>query len=137
MSDTLISSIYSVLSADADIIALVGDRIYPVRAPQRTPQPYIVFTQVSGNASNHVSAQSNEREARIQVDIFARRYAIGDELRDSVISALQARSEIMSSTDVWFCSLEFSSQDYFDSDDLFKFSLDFRWVYSIPPRQNN
>lgn len=41
-------ALFAMLSADADIAAVVGARIYPKAAPQGTAKPLLVYEKVSG-----------------------------------------------------------------------------------------
>lgn len=130
--DTLISSLYAALSSNEAIAALVGEKVFPVQAPQRTIEPYIVFSRVSGSAEAHLEGPSNDRESRIQIDIYSRRYAVADELRTEIIDMLHGRTGPLAATDVWVALLEFSDESWEDQDQLFRISLDFGVVYSAP-----
>jgi hypothetical protein len=56
-----------ILLADSNITALVGDRVYPVMAPQRAVLPNIVITQVSDNDPMHLAGASRLPESRVSV----------------------------------------------------------------------
>lgn len=62
------------LTADADIIALVGDRIYPLVAPKDTPLPYLVCTKVSGPRKYTHQGKSGLQRPRMQVSVYGERY---------------------------------------------------------------
>jgi hypothetical protein len=132
MNDTLLSSIFSALSGNAELAALVGDNIYPVRAPQPTPPPYVVFSQVSGSVRAVMSGPSNDREARIQFDIFARRYSEVDDIRDAITTLLHGRTGQTGSTDGWFFLQDNALDLYEDADRLFHAVIDYRIGYSVP-----
>lgn len=48
--------LYTTLSGDAQLTAVVGDRIYPRRAPQNTAYPYVFFQLQSGLDTNAANA---------------------------------------------------------------------------------
>jgi len=132
MNDTLISSIYAALSSDTDLSDVVSDRIYPVRAPQPTDPPYVVFSRITGNVGLTMDGASNQRETTIQVDIFSRLYSQAEDASTAIVTLLQGYSGTLSSTEVWFCELT-SQSDFFEAEDrLYHRSLDFRIGYSIP-----
>jgi hypothetical protein len=133
MSDTLRSSIYAALSSATPITDIVGEHIYPVQATQRTAPPYIVFTRVSGSAEATTTGPSNDRESRIQIDIYSRGYAAADELRTEIVDLLHGQTGPLAATDVWVALLDFTDESWQDDDQLYRISLDFRVVYSIPP----
>ena len=66
--------------------ALLGDRLFLVAAPEKTPLPYGAWEQVGGIPVNYVDGSTpNRRHARIQLHIWAGRYA------DAVALMLQAQ----------------------------------------------
>lgn len=131
MSDTLISSLYSALSADTDLADVVSDRIYPVRAPQPTDPPYVVFSRVSGETGIHMAGASNDKESRIQIDLFARRFSEIEDMSEAVIALLHAKTGLLSSTETWVIMQEGNFDTFEDEDRLFHRSLDFRVVYTV------
>ncbi len=40
------TGVYELLSTNAPLTALVGSKIYPVTAPENTPTPYVVYSQL-------------------------------------------------------------------------------------------
>lgn len=52
------TAIYSTLSADADIAAKVGNRIWQKVAPGGTPEPYILFQWMGGGELNSTTHET-------------------------------------------------------------------------------
>lgn len=73
------------LLASAEMTALVGTRIYPIRAPQTAPKPYVTFNEISADHQEHMRGSSGCVSCRVQFDIIAETYAavkaIGDRMR--------------------------------------------------------
>ena len=64
------AAIYSILSTDLDIIALVGTRIYPLVLPQDATLPAITYARVSTERESAFVTDPGLSTARIQVDIW-------------------------------------------------------------------
>jgi hypothetical protein len=65
--------IFSLLSQAAPVVALLGERIYPILAPQGTPFPYATYQVISQNG-NETMGCVLEDDARVQLSIFAKTY---------------------------------------------------------------
>lgn len=60
------------LIADATMTGLVGNRIYPGRAPQKPTMPYIVYHRISTvRAATLDTGNAKVPEVRIQCDVIA------------------------------------------------------------------
>lgn len=72
MSD-LETAIYNILSNDPDVIALVGLRIYPLKAPDSPTFPFITYFRVATVTAPTLdpSVKPNITEVYIQIDIWA------------------------------------------------------------------
>jgi hypothetical protein len=133
MSDNLLSSIYATLAGDATLAEIFEDRIYPVVAEQPSSKPYLVFSRVSSQVGLVLAGSSNDREARVQVDAFSRRYADIDTARDALIALFHGKTGAMSSTELWQAELD-SDTDLFEAEDqLYRLTIDFRFIYSVEP----
>ena len=81
---------YSYLKDYAGLAALVGDRIYPVTAPQNVALPYCVYMRVSNVREYSHAGYSTLHRARMQVTCFAESYAQVKQTAAKVIAALEA-----------------------------------------------
>lgn len=89
-------SIVSALTGHAGLSALVGNRIYPKRAPQGAEFPHVVFFRVSGARHNNLDGE-NIQNPRFQVDSWAfgsstEAYAIAKGVAAQVELAFKAAS---------------------------------------------
>jgi hypothetical protein len=80
-------AVYSALSGDATISAMVGAEIHRHFPPEEATTPNISFFQVSGGADNADGVPAISR-ARIQVDIRATPEDDPDGIGDAVVSAM-------------------------------------------------
>lgn len=62
-------AIYGILSGDATLTNLVGDRIFTENATQETPNPCIVYTE-TGTPNATKSGVSTLDEIMLQVDVY-------------------------------------------------------------------
>lgn len=58
----------------AALVALVANRIYPVNRPQDSLLPAIRYVVISDNGGEHLKGSDGVFTARIQFDVFSKRY---------------------------------------------------------------
>lgn len=66
--------IFSLLSQAPAVSAIVGSRIYPVRAEQGKPRPYIVYQLIDNNPTGGPGCELDD-EARVQISVYADSYS--------------------------------------------------------------
>jgi hypothetical protein len=85
---SIAETIYSVLSANTGLAALVGTRIYPVSAPQSVVFPYIVYSRIS-NVPDMVRGEAAPiRNHTYQVSIFAKSFSETESIGTEVFGSL-------------------------------------------------
>lgn len=89
-------AIYTILSGDAAVSALVSTRIYPMRASQATPNPCIIYNLDMAYEDNKDNV-ANVVNIEAQIDIYTdynnegnsgEGYGSAEDLADKVITAL-------------------------------------------------
>jgi hypothetical protein len=80
----------SIIIADEDVTALIGDRCYGVKMPQSPTLPLAVMTRVSSDPGYHLSAQTNISMARIQIDSWGASLSEARDLAEAVRLAISA-----------------------------------------------
>lgn len=85
----LAEAIYAALSADAGVIALVVDRIYPGRAPQGVALPYVVYFMVASVPDQTHGETSQLDNTLAQFSCYAETYAQARDLRQAVRATLE------------------------------------------------
>ena len=77
--------IYSMVAANADLVTLIGTRIYPEEAPMEATYPYITYTKVNTNPTRVKNLVSPKDEFKINFFIYSKNYdttnIVGDALR--------------------------------------------------------
>lgn len=95
------TDLVTALEADAGITAVVGDRIYPVIAPDNCTFPALVYSVVSevqiGSGSNRCM------QARVQLDVYATQYITGVKAaRDALFDFAKSKDYIFQAvSDLW------------------------------------
>ena len=83
------TSLYSFLTGNANLEALVGERIYPVVIPpQVTARPVVTFSQESGDFIEHLAGRSDTRFAEFSVDCWGTSYESARAVSDVVETEL-------------------------------------------------
>lgn len=82
------SVIYDRLAADATLAALVGNRIYPIRAPQEAVLPLVVYQRIGGATVNGSTAVSGTSNPQFQIDCISGTYGDAKRVADAVRSSL-------------------------------------------------
>jgi hypothetical protein len=70
MSAEFNQELYTYLSTDAGIVAQVGTKIYPLRAPNTAAMPYIVFQTIDDIGRHHHRGASGMPTASVQIDVW-------------------------------------------------------------------
>ena len=83
------SDLYSALTANAGVTALVSTRIYPNRVPLGTVYPAIGYSMITSG----LVGSSNCQESRIQVDMFSETYSNCKSVRDAVLAVVNGRRD--------------------------------------------
>lgn len=82
--------LYSLLSANASVTAIVGTAIYPNTIAQRQQRPCLVYQLVSTTPYNTAGANGSAKltQYRVQVTCISRTKTQCDNLADAVVAAL-------------------------------------------------
>lgn len=91
-------ALFSRLSQDAPLTALINGRVYPLQAPQGVVSPYLVFLKVVEMASGTYCAQDPMVRDLFQFDSYAKGFkqvlGIAKAVRDSLIDFRGAMDDI-------------------------------------------
>lgn len=88
------------LVSDATVIGLVGQRIYPGKAPQDTTLPYVVYHRISTTRTPTLGGPTNVPETRMQLDILAATQASAEQVANAVRSRLDGYTGTSASVSV-------------------------------------
>jgi hypothetical protein len=107
------------LLADAQVVALVSDRVMPLTKPQAGSDPSITFQLVDLTPETHLQGHADLDGARVQVEYWANSYDTAKDLADKGRSAIAAADRV----------LVFETRDYDFEVKLYRFAQDFLvWV---------
>lgn len=116
----------------ADLDAIIGDRLYPVEAPQDVAMPFGVFTQVSNDESIHFSGKDGWGSMRVQYDFYATAfYEVHDAAR-ALRAAFEGRSVVLvPGTEACFAVVQTEFDDYDSKERIYRRTLDLLFEYKI------
>lgn len=84
-----VRALYNILSNNAELTAVVGNRINPLRIPETSALPAIAYQVVSNRGNMTKSGPSKSDFTRVQVMIVASTYASAIEVGDLVRNAME------------------------------------------------
>lgn len=84
------SAIYTWLSGQSAVTALVGARIFPLKAPQGVVRPLILYRRTSAGQVLQLDGSADTAMARFGFTIEADSYAAADAVRSALAEAVDA-----------------------------------------------
>lgn len=115
---------YATITADAGVSAIVGSRVYPLRAPQNVTKPYITFQRILTNPVSSIDGNLNTVRARLQIDCWADTYAAVRGLYTAVKAYLNSSPAGLAAT------LLLEARDFYEDDTrLYRVSIDAAITY--------
>lgn len=124
------SDLFSFLKNNADISAIVGERIYPLTAPQGIQPPYITYQSISTLPENTMSGSSGLYHKRIQFNLFASVYEQVVDLFNKLTQILNGLKGTIGNTCIGHCFLENDVDDYQPDEKIYQKATDFHFLYS-------
>lgn len=85
---TLADAIFTALQADAALVALVKDRVYPVNGPDNPVAPYIIWQGVGSDPGAVHSGATGATERLIQFACFDETAEGAIAIREALIAAI-------------------------------------------------
>jgi len=89
------SSLYTVLSSDAGLTALIGTRLYPNDAPADVVTPFIVYYEFATPREQTMNCDIAVSKPRIQYSIYADTYAGALAVADALRTAFTATTYLV------------------------------------------
>ena len=102
-------AIYSILTSDSDVNALVSGRVYPQIAAQGAAFPFVVYLLTNVGPSDTKSGVSTLDEVRYDIVVAAETYAAAADLTEKVRTAIDRYSGTVAGVDI--DSVQFQSLD--------------------------
>lgn len=85
-------AIYSILTSDSDVSAIVGTRVYPQIAAQGAAFPFVVYVLQDTSPSDTKSGVSTLDEVRYDIVVASETYAQASDLTNKIRTALDRYS---------------------------------------------
>ncbi|MFN9110104.1 MAG: DUF3168 domain-containing protein [Bacteroidota bacterium] len=127
--------VVSLLLDDAGVAALVGNRIFPVLAPQNAVMPNIVVTQISDNDPPHLGGASRLPDSRLSIvsrgstatEMMNVADAVKAALRDVIHQSVGGSPPLSDDVTIWKTAVDITS--VFDNPTTYEQSVDYmiRW----------
>lgn len=92
--------IYSMVAANANLVTLIGTRIYPEEAPMEATYPYITYTKVNTNPTRVKNLVSPKDEFKINFFIYSKNYDTTNTVGDALRVALDNKRGVYSNVNV-------------------------------------
>lgn len=91
-----LETVFAVLSVDAAVTAIVGDRMGPLMRPQSLTLPALTFQRIVTVPQNHLRGNGGLDSNLVQVDAFASTYAAAKALAAVVRTSLETAKHVLS-----------------------------------------
>jgi len=98
---TIETDLYTTLSGNAGLSALVSTRIYPNLVPPNTANPCIDYSTVAESRVDTLAGISDMRRSMIQISCHADTYASAKGVAEAVFSALDGNGYLESAVDYY------------------------------------
>lgn len=113
------------LAAVGAVTALVGTRVYPLRAPQNAVRPFVVYQRISAPRVSAFGSDTGIARPRFQVTAWADTYAGAKAVATAVRQALQRYRGTILGVEILDCYVD-TDQDLVDDEvKLFGHATDF------------
>ena len=103
------TDLYSTLSNDAGVSALVSTRIYPNLAPENAGQPYVIYSVVTVDRYHTLKGDGDPANKRLQLECVDDGYEGAKALATAVIAALQGNGYQQSEYDLYDATTQLHS----------------------------
>ena len=114
------------------LAAIIGERLYPVEAPQDVAVPFGVFTQIS--AAEHVThgGKSGWGSMRVNYEFYAATFHEVVDAARALRAEFEGRSVTLATgTQSCWCAVESEYDDYDSGKRIYRRSIDLLFEYSI------
>ncbi len=100
------AALYSKLTGDAGVAALVGSRVYPMHMPQAGTLPALVYERITTVRSYAHDGQQSPTLVRMQVDSIAGTLAAAEPCAAAVLACLSGFVGTVGGVDIRSCFAE-------------------------------
>lgn len=133
MSDTLLENVRGHLLADAAMVELVAQRVYPDQAPERATLPYVVYADISLETDQNLRGASGMRDSRIQFDVYSKTKYEARLIREGILRLLDGYygTPVEGGVVIGSAMLSNHRSDYDTREKVFSYGFDINFKYTI------
>lgn len=92
--------IYAMVAENANLVSLVGTRVYPEEAPMEAIYPYITYTKTNTNPTKVKNLVSPKDEFKINFFIYSKNYDTTNTVADALRVALDNKRGVYANINV-------------------------------------
>jgi hypothetical protein len=92
--------IYSMVTADTNLVNLIGNRIYPEEAPMEITYPYITYTKINTDPTRVKNLVSPKDNFKINFFIYSKNYDTTSTIADLLRVALDNKRGVYANVNV-------------------------------------
>lgn len=122
------TNLYTFLSAQASITALVSTRIYPVKLPQGVTFPCLSYQLIS-EPRDYTLDKVSVPNATVQFDCWGKTYLEANQLGDALVNVLDAYTGVVGSLTFLGCIQRARRDIYENETNEFRASIDYSFMY--------
>lgn len=89
MAATIEQALYALLAGDATLVAIIGTRIYPLRAPQNATYPLLVYQQIASQKVHSMQGGSGLDFSLFQFTFWGSDYLVTKQAAEALRVLLQ------------------------------------------------
>lgn len=109
------AGLYSKVTGNVGVAALISTRFYPVVLPQKVTLPAASYQVISGEAGYTIGTQAAQvRKPRFQINAWASTYDAAKALARALRTAIDHQTGTWSGTSVIGCIIEGEELDFYD-----------------------
>jgi len=118
------------LLADAGIVSAIGQRLYMMQAPQRSPRPYAVYNVIAHVPTLSHDGDYSQARIPIQVDVYADSEAAAISAADAIKAKLIGLTATRGSTSIQVGVLDAERSEFEPETELRRVSIDFDILFA-------
>lgn len=121
------AAIFKILGDDSTLVTDLGGtkKIYPVRAPQRSAFPYIVYNKVSTVANDTKDGVSTVDVVRMQFDFYHTLFDDNYTIEERARTLLDKYMGTIAGINIDSCTYLSENETWEDDDDIYRISVDY------------
>ena len=125
------TALVTYLNGQSTLSALISNRLYALRAPQKVVYPFVIYQRISTERNlTHDLTASGLTTPRIQFDVYGKTYKSALEVMDVLRETLQGLSTTMSGVMVQSVLPALEMHDVEPDEEYYRLTVDYLISYS-------